>query len=231
MAAIELRHLRLSFFVENQCLEVLKDVNLIIPERKITVLLGKSGCGKTSLLRIVQGLEKNYQGEISWHNNRCTMVFQEPRLFPWLTVKKNIAFGNAVNEEEMQCLLKKVGLTSFSNAFPHQLSGGMRARVALARALARPSDFLLMDEPFASLDAFTSEKLQKELQQLYLQQKMGILFVTHSIDEALRLGHKIVVLSEGKVLTTYEIEEEVRDLLSEKFIVLKRSILENIRRS
>lgn len=230
MAGIELANVNLSYQVDKQELLVLNNLSLSIPAHQITVLLGKSGCGKTTLLRIVQGLEKNYQGNVNNNNYSSTMVFQEPRLLPWLNVEKNIAFGHKLTSEEVHQLLTSVSLEDFAKAFPHQLSGGMQARVALARAIAHTTDFLLMDEPFASLDAFTSEKLQEQLRQLYRKQRMGIVFVTHNIDEALRLGHRIVILSQGRVLETYHLPEEERDLLSDRFIALKRAILNNLRR-
>lgn len=126
-------------------------------------------------------------------------------------------------------MISLVGLDDFKTYFPHQLSGGMQSRVSLIRALAVNSNYILMDEPFAALDYFTRETLQNELLKIYEKSKVGIMFVTHNIDEALKLGHKIIVMSDGVIKETFDIRDLNRDLLSDKFIQLKRKIIERIR--
>ena len=167
MAGIELKHIQKAYTVDGRTLPVLKDICLQIPENSITVLLGKSGCGKTTLLRLVGDLEKPNSGEIRFAvTHKTAFVFQEPRLMPWLTVWDNTIFGlkkHSYDTGEIQALLETVGLDGFQKAYPHQLSGGMQQRTAIARALAYAPSFLLMDEPFAALDHFTRTQLQKEL--------------------------------------------------------------------
>ena len=234
MAGIELKHIQKAYTVDGRTLPVLKDICLQIPENSITVLLGKSGCGKTTLLRLVGDLEEPNGGEIHFAvTHKTAFVFQEPRLMPWLTVWDNTIFGlkkQSYDTGEIQALLETVGLDGFQKAYPHQLSGGMQQRTAIARALAYAPSFLLMDEPFAALDHFTRTQLQKELIRLQKSQNTGILFVTHSIDEALILGHKIVVIEKGLVKAQYQVPETTgeRNLLDDMFISLKRDIIKNL---
>ena len=231
MAGIELKHIQKAYTVDGWTFPVLKDICLQIPENSITVLLGKSGCGKTTLLRLVGDLEEPNGGEIHFAvTHKTAFVFQEPRLMPWLTVWDNPIFGlkkQSYDTGEIQALLETVGLDGFQKAYPHQLSGGMQQRTAIARALAYAPSFLLMDEPFAALDHFTRTQLQKELIRLQKSQNTGILFVTHSIDEALLLGHKIAFLEDGCIKKEFLLDTdcENRDLLSKELIELKREIL------
>ena len=147
--------------------EVLRNVQAVFPQNSISVILGKSGCGKTTLLRILANLESYDQGEISMdRDEKISFVFQEPRLMPWLSVFQNITFGlrkEKIDLEKIEELMNLIGLKKFEKAYPHQLSGGMQQRVALARALAYDPSIILMDEPFAALDYFTREAMQKEL--------------------------------------------------------------------
>lgn len=215
---------------------VFDGLNACLDDRKITVVLGRSGCGKTTLLRILLRLEEKDGGEIVFERpGKLGAVFQEPRLMPWLTVRQNILFGvpkREWNEAEFAGLLALTGLEKFSNAYPHQLSGGMQQRVALARALAYHAGYLLMDEPFAALDYFTRQSMQQELLRIHREGAMGVLFVTHSVDEALVLGDSIIILEQGKVAASYHIDnhDNPRDLLSADMIEIKRSIMENIHR-
>lgn len=149
---------------------------------------------------------------------------------PWLSVERNILFGvkkKERNKEKLSYLLRLTGLTGFEKARPFQLSGGMQQRVALARALAYEPDFLLMDEPFAALDYFTRAQMQQELLRIYQTEKKGILFVTHSIEEALTVGTQIVVLEDGICKKSYDLREAPfpRDLLSEEMAELKRKLI------
>lgn len=236
MGGIEIRGLYKSYEVEGRKLPVLTGIDLRIPEKRITVVLGRSGCGKTTLLRLTGGLEQADAGEIRFAgSHRTAFVFQEPRLMPWLDVRKNILFGLRGRErresgERVEEILRVVGLERFEKAYPSQLSGGMMQRVALARALAYRPSFIMMDEPFAALDHFTREQMQKELLRVQRAEDCSILFVTHSIDEALLLGHKIVIIEKGRVKKEYEIGEagQERNLLEDRFIGLKRDIIRHL---
>lgn len=235
MDGIKLVDITKSYTVEKESIQVLDKINLNLPSNKITVILGRSGCGKTTLLRLVAGLEGYDSGEIRDANfKKKAYVFQEDRLMPWLTVKKNITFGikrKEINYEKIDAIIKTVGLSQFQSAYPKQLSGGMKQRVSIARAIAYKPDFILMDEPFSALDYFTREQMQKELLGIQQRTRCSILFVTHSIDEALILGHKIVVLEKGRIKSEYEIDDAVeqRDLLSDKFVYFKKRILHDLK--
>lgn len=235
MAGIELIDVYKSYQVSGRLLPVLRGVTLSLPAEGITVVAGRSGCGKTTLLRTLGGLEHLDKGEIRFPaDGKIGMVFQEPRLMPWLTVWKNITFGqHCPNEEHIHALIRTVGLTGFEFAYPDQLSGGMQQRVALARVLAYNADYILMDEPFASLDYFTRETMQQELVRINAAEQKGIVFVTHSIDEALLVGSQIVVLDDGVIKSIYDLNEFTyeRDLLTPAFISLKRRILEDLNES
>ena len=166
-------------------------------------------------------------------NKKMAYVFQEPRLMPWLNVFDNVKFGleNKKNEyTKIQSIIDTVSLSGFEKAYPNQLSGGMKQRVAIARALAYEPLFIMMDEPFAALDYFTRKQMQKELIYLKNKRKMSILFVTHSIDEALLLGHKIIIIDDGKVKSEYVIDKDNyrRNLLDMEFIELKKNIIEQL---
>ena len=234
MAGIELINVHKQYLVEDRAVQVLNGISLQVPSNRITVILGRSGCGKTTLLRLTGGLEKVDQGEIRYgESHRTAFVFQEPRLMPWLTVWNNIRFGLGKKEQDSKKIadiVATVGLDGFEKAYPSQLSGGMQQRTAIARALAYEPSFIMMDEPFAALDYFTREQMQREL--LRVQQKQGrsILFVTHSIDEALILGHRIVVIENGLVKAQYQVPESAgdRNLLDDTFISLKRDIIKSL---
>lgn len=234
MAGIKLKNIQKSYLVEDRNVPVLNGIDLDIPHGQFTVILGQSGCGKTTLLRLTGGLEPADSGEVLWEGNHKTaFVFQEPRLMPWLTVWDNVVFGlkkSEQNKEKIQSLIGTVGLSGFEKAYPSQLSGGMKQRAAIARALAYEPDFIMMDEPFAALDYFTREQMQKELLRVRQKQRCSILFVTHSIDEALLLGHKIVVIENGLVKTQVRVPELEgdRNLLDEMFVSLKRHMIESL---
>ena len=220
-----------SYHLEDRDISVLKGIDLSIPSGQITVLLGQSGCGKTTLLRIVGGLEEADGGSVSGQKeHRIAFVFQEPRLMPWLRVRENVTFGlkrKDIVGEEIDAILKTVGLTSFERAYPSQLSGGMQQRASIARAYAYKPSFILMDEPFAALDYFTRAQMQQELLQVRKKMGGGILFVTHSIDEALVLGDTIAIMQEGKIKATIPVplSEGERNLMEERMIGLKREVL------
>ena len=234
MAGIDCKNIQKTYTVDGHPLPVLKGIDLYIPEKSITVILGRSGCGKTTLLRLIGGLDQPDSGEIHFGaDHKTAFVFQEARLMPWSNVWDNVVFGlkkQNYENDDIQNIIDTVGLKGFEKAYPHQLSGGMQQRTAIARALAYGPSFIMMDEPFAALDHFTRNQMQKEL--LKLQQNSGtsILFVTHSIDEALLLGHKIVIIEDGIIKKDYTIAEESteRDLLSPAFIELKREIIQEL---
>ena len=231
MAGIELKNIQKAYTAGERNLDVLNGIDLKLPEKSITVILGRSGCGKTTLLRLVGGLEEPDAGEIIFDvDHKTAFVFQESRLMPWLTVWDNVKFGlkkQEWDEKVIQGIIDTVGLGGFEKAYPNQLSGGMQQRVAIARALAYEPSFIMMDEPFAALDFFTREQMQKELLRLQRERGVSILFVTHSIDEALLLGHKIVVVENGLIKEEFLVEEsnEERNLLEPKFIELKKRII------
>lgn len=232
MAGIELKGIRKSYEVEGRRHCVLDGIDLQLSEGQISIILGRSGCGKTTLLRLIGGLEEADGGEISFASaQRTAFVFQEARLMPWLNVWENVAFGLKKQERDAAAIggiIEMVGLAGFAGAYPHQLSGGMQQRVAIARALAYQPSFIMMDEPFAALDHFTRAQMQGELLRLQKSRGASILFVTHSIDEALLLGHKIIVIEGGRVKRELLIEQAERDLLSPEMIAWKREILKEL---
>ncbi|WP_051340598.1 ABC transporter ATP-binding protein [Azospirillum halopraeferens] len=189
--------------------EALKDVDVDVPRGKLTTLLGPSGCGKTTLLKIVAGLLDATAGEvlvngkpISGPGPERAFVFQDFALMPWATVITNVAFGlemrgvpKAERLETARHCIREVGLAGFEDRYPHELSGGMRQRVGLARALAVSADVLLLDEPFSAVDEQTRRKFQEDLLRLRHQENKTFLFVTHSIEEAVYLSDAIVMLS------------------------------------
>ena len=191
----------------------LDQVSLTASPGEFTCLIGASGCGKSTLLNLVAGLDKPTAGQIAV-GGRVALMFQEPGLFPWLTAAGNIelalrARGAAKAERRAKAaeLLETVHLGGFGKKRPHELSGGMRQRVALARALAQDADVLLMDEPFGALDAMTRDLLHDELDRVCQGRNLTVLFVTHNVREAVRLGDRVVVLSSrpGRIIAEYEV--------------------------
>ena len=231
MAGIEYIDVCKRYEVSGRSMDVLRGINMSAPQGAITVILGKSGCGKTTLLRLTGGLERPDSGKIRFAMpNRPAFVFQEPRLMPWLNVWDNAAFGLKradVNSDDINAIIRTVGLAGFERAYPAQLSGGMQQRVALARALAYHPSFIMMDEPFAALDYFTREQMQRELLRVQRETGASILFVTHSKDEALLLARRIAIISEGRIAAEFDIgeQEHERNIMNDEFIALKRAIV------
>ena len=194
---------------------VLDDVSLDVAPGEFVCLLGASGCGKSTLLNLIAGLDEPTRGQVSVLGHRPALMFQEPALYPWLTAAQNIELalrlrgvGRSSRRSEAARLLELVRLDGSGGKRPHELSGGMRQRVALARALAQDSQVLLMDEPFASLDAITRDLLHDELTRIWQEVGVTIVFVTHNVREAVRLGQRVVLLSSrpGRVAQQYPID-------------------------
>ncbi|WP_462105245.1 ABC transporter ATP-binding protein [Campylobacter concisus] len=229
---IEILNLSKHFFINGKRIDVLKELDLSIKKDKITVILGRSGCGKTTLLRLIAGLEGVSLGEIKFKEQaKIGFVFQEPRLMPFLNVYENIVFAlkkHEIDEVKIDRLISMIGLSDFKFAAVSQLSGGMSSRVSLARVLAYEANLILMDEPFAALDAFTRASMQAEI--LKLQAGKTIIFVTHNVDEALYLADEIILLEKGGMKSSYDLSNlaKPRDLLCDELINLKRKILSEI---
>jgi NitT/TauT family transport system ATP-binding protein len=214
--AIRLADVSKVFGRGTSAVRALDRIRLEVPPGEFTCLIGASGCGKSTLLSVVAGLEAPTSGEVSV-SGRVAFMFQEPALFPWLTAAGNVeialrarGIGRAERRQRAAELLDTVNLTGFSGKRPHELSGGMRQRVALARALAQDADVLLMDEPFGALDAMTRDLLHDELDRVCAGRRLTILFVTHNVREAVRLGDRVVVMSSrpGRVVEEFAVPIE-----------------------
>ena len=181
----------------------LKDISLTVEAGQFVCLVGASGSGKSTLLNLLSGLEQPTEGRVDTGGGRVALMFQEPALMPWLTALGNVLLPVRIRgklseqaaHEEARRLLTMVGLRDFTRKRPHQLSGGMRQRVALARALAQEAEVLLMDEPFGALDAITRDLLHEELEQIWRDRRMTVIFVTHNAREAVRLGDRVIVMT------------------------------------
>ena len=234
----------------------LQDINLEIRENEFVTLVGASGCGKSTLLRTMAGLESYSRGELSVRGEPVTgpgleraMVFQHYSLYPWLTVLENIRFARQLQAHtrdrtsadveaaagRADALLRLMGLTAVAKAYPNQLSGGMQQRVAIARALMSRPPIVLMDEPFGALDAQTREVMHDLIAHVHRQEKSTIVFVTHDVEEALYLGHRVVLMAPrpGRVDSIHAVPLPARrtqDMkLAPEFLALKKTILDRIR--
>jgi NitT/TauT family transport system ATP-binding protein len=210
--AIEIQNVSKVFGRGKSVVRALDGVSLSVAPGEFACLIGASGCGKSTLLSLAAGLDTPTAGEIRTDGRRIALMFQEPALFPWLSAARNVelplrASGVPAAQRRQRAaeLLDVVHLSGFGGKRPHELSGGMRQRVALARALAQDADVLLMDEPFGALDAMTRDLLHDELDRICAGRGLTVLFVTHNVREAVRLGHRVVVLSSrpGKVIAEY----------------------------
>jgi NitT/TauT family transport system ATP-binding protein len=216
-AAVRITDVTKAFGKGRSEVVALDGVSLSVAPGEFVCLIGASGCGKSTLLSLVAGLEAPTSGTVSTGGRRVAFMFQEPALFPWLTAVQNVELplrangvGRAERRKRARDLLDSVHLAGFADKRPHELSGGMRQRVALARALAQDADVLLMDEPFGALDAMTRDLLHELLEGIWRRQGFSVLFVTHEVREAVRLGDRVVLLSSrpGRVLEDFDVTGE-----------------------
>ncbi len=229
-----------SFIAGNDTISVIDNLDLTIDEGKFACIVGPSGCGKTTLLKILCGLEKQTSGSMLIHGQppdpkkqRFGVIFQEDSLLPWLNVISNVKLGlelYRIKDADLIAAkyLDLVGLEGFEKYYPHQISGGMKKRVAIARALAVDPEIILMDEPFADLDAQTRSIMQKELLSIWSKLNKTIVFITHNVDEAVFIGQSVSVLTRRptKVKTTVSIDLDYpRSRLSPPFISYREKIL------
>lgn len=209
MATVELKQISKVYASQAGRLPVLTGIDLSIADGEFLCVVGPSGCGKSTLLNLMAGFERPTAGAVLVNGELVTapspsrfVIFQEPALFPWLNVQQNVVFGLrmagvplAEQQEKADALLKAVHLSRFAHAWVTQISGGMKQRVAIARALAMDPDVLLMDEPFAALDAQTRDMLHEVLEEVYQATRKTIVFVTHNVREAVRLGSRVILMS------------------------------------
>lgn len=214
--------------------KVLDDVNLQIEKGDFISILGPSGCGKTTLFKIISGLDKEHKGEVLLNGEKInknemknfSMVSQEASLLPWLPVKDNIHFfTDILGKERRSEIISEVGLNGFEKHLPHELSGGMKKRVALARALASNPSILFLDEPFTNLDTFNRIKMNKLVSHICKRKEASTILITHDIDEALRLSNKILILkgNPSKISKIIEINQKLNES-SEEFLKLKKEL-------
>jgi NitT/TauT family transport system ATP-binding protein len=212
--AIGLTGVAKTFGHGREAVTALRDIDLSVAQGEFVCLVGTSGCGKSTILNLVAGLDAPTTGAV-FTRSRPALMFQDPALFPWLTVRANVelpmrlaGIGRQQRRQRAEELLESVHLGGFGHKRPHQLSGGMRQRAAMARAFAQNADILLMDEPFGALDAMTRDALHDELETLTRERGLTVLFVTHNVREAARLGDRIVVLSPrpGRVTASFDVD-------------------------
>lgn len=225
-------HLSKSFLDENGNEKiVLDDISFLVKDHEFVCVLGKSGCGKSTLLSILAGFATPTRGdcwidseEIKGPSQSRGVVFQEHALCPWYTVLENVAFGPSVNKKKnakeiAMKYVKMVGMEEYAGYYPASLSGGMKQRVGIARALANNPDMLLMDEPFSALDPFTRQNMRKELLKIWEKEKTTILFITHSVPEAVYLADRIIMLKNGKIAVNEKIDiPRDREMNHPKFV-------------
>jgi sulfonate transport system ATP-binding protein len=243
-AGVRLANLSHQFRLHNAALPVLEAIDLAVAPGEFVAFLGPSGCGKSTLLRLIAGLERPYAGRVLMGERSVEkpdpsriLVFQDPTLYPWRTVRQNVALGletrGLVRTQggRIDATLRLVGLDGFDNAFPHQLSGGMAQRAALARALVNEPSVLLMDEPLANLDSMTRMSMQSELMALWQRERFTAFLVTHDVEEALYLAERIVVLSHRPSRIVAELAVDLpypRHRGSERFVELRHRVLEQL---
>lgn len=241
---LSIKHLNKDYEVDGSSVHVSDDVNLDVREGEFISIVGPSGCGKSTLLRIIAGLDWATSGKVEKHGKEIKgiskeigMIFQEPRLFPWLSIRDNVSFCFSSRERRkdkerihklVDYYLQLVDLADFADAYPNQLSGGMKQRASIARTLIENPEILLLDEPFSALDAFTRMSMQKELLKIWETEKKTMILVTHDIDEAIFLSDRVIVLSErpSTIQKIIEIQEaRPRDRSSYEFLEIRRRIM------
>jgi NitT/TauT family transport system ATP-binding protein len=245
VTVLSIQNLTKRFPKEKGEMVAIEDFSLEVQEGEFICILGPSGCGKTTLLRIIAGLEKASSGRVLLKGRNIVgpgsdrgMVFQEFALFPWRSVRKNVEFGleirgvaKELRRKTAQQFIDLVGLTGFENYHPYQLSGGMKQRVGIARALANNPSVLLMDEPFGALDAQTRNMMQKELLRIWEETKKTVIFITHSVDEAVFLADRVAVMTTrpGKIRECFAIPwQRPRDRASVDFAQLRKRVLSEL---
>ena len=241
---LRLEHISQSYIVKNEVSDAVVDVSLDVYDNEFLVILGPGRCGKTVLLNMIAGLEKPVDGslfldgeEIHGSDERIGMVFQKLALMPWKTVMENVEFGlkmkgvpKAQRRETAQKYINLVGLQGFEKSYPHELSGGMKQRVGIARAYTANPKVLIMDEPFGQLDAQTRYQMQEEILRIWEKEKRTVIFVTNNIEEACYLGDRIILLSDcpATVKEVYPISiPRPRDMVSGEFLKLRTVISDN----
>lgn len=242
---LTVRDVTKRFQIGGTTVEALGRVNLSIDKGEFVCLIGASGCGKSTLLRIIAGFEQPTSGQVDLYEQPVTgpgsdrgMVFQDYALFPWMNVRDNISFGPRQKgmakkyvAEITNEYLHMVGLEKFADRFPQQLSGGMKQRVAIARVLANECELLLMDEPFGALDAITRESLQLELLEIWARTGVTVIFVTHSVEEAVLLSDRVVVMTAGPGRVEADIAidlERPREVSAIDFNQVRRDITQRL---
>jgi len=243
--ALQIRGLNKAYRIEGRSLPVLQNIHLDVSPGEFVSIVGASGCGKSTLLRLIVGLEAEYEGDILLDGKRIAatslergIVFQDHRLFPWMTVSQNIALAlknhalsQAEKDRQVAEHIALVNLSGFENAYPHQLSGGMAQRAAIARALINKPKVLLLDEPLGALDALTRVHLQRELQRIWVQQRCTVIMVTHDIEEALYLGDRVIVMDAHPGRIKHQIQVDLphpRDRRSSVLQGYKEQLLEDL---
>lgn len=238
MAFIEVENVSKRYEQKNSKIDVLRDVSLFVEKGEFICLLGSSGCGKTTLLNMIAGFEKEDEGKIFIDGQlvespspKYVTIFQHYGLFPWQTVEKNVMMGLLAKKikkweakEKSDFYLNLVGLENFKNHKPAQLSGGMKQRVSIARALAVQPEILFMDEPFAALDAITRYKMQDDIQRIAREENITVVFVTHDIEEAVALADRIVVMTAnpGQIKEIIPVKlNKYRDRTAEDFLAVR----------
>lgn len=243
---LQLNHVSKSFAkVEKEGItNALGNIDLTMHDGEFISLVGTSGCGKSTILRLIAGLIPPTMGTLMVNGEEITgpdpsrgMVFQKPTLFPWLTVEKNISFSLKLqgklkgNEEKVERMLKIIGLESFRNDYPGQLSGGMAQRVSLVRSLINEPDILLLDEPLGALDAFTRMNMQDEILKVWQEKKQLAIMVTHDVDEAIYMGTRVIVMDAhpGRVVSDIRIDQAYpRERSSQTFVACRNEILNRL---
>lgn len=239
LAAVSLRGVSKVYGTGRESVTALEGIDLAVAPGEFVCVVGASGCGKSTLLNLIAGLDRPTQGTIDTGSNRTGLMFQESALFPWLTARGNIELPLKIRKvprparhEKAAELLELVNLGAFGSKLPHELSGGMRQRVALARSLAQEADVLLMDEPFGSLDAMTRDVLHDELERIWRDTGLTVIFVTHNVREAVRLGDRVILLSSrpGRIVEEYPVDiERPRRLDSFDVADLARAITDRLK--